>query len=303
MLNRRTFISQSAKIGGGLFLIDKTVPRAPFDIPADFSLKVLASNWGIDGSSETFCARAKETGYAGIEVVLPAQKKAQDELLNATHKFGLEFGFQASGGLKSDFSEHFDNFQRAVENAAAFKPLFVNCHSGRDFFSFEQSRKLIDFTTKLSRSTQVPIYHETHRARMLFAAHIAKKFIDEIPELRITLDISHWCNVHGTLLEDQAAAVESALSRTDHIHARVGHAHSPQITDPRAPEWEKEVNAHFEWWDQVVKNKVRNGRALTVKTEFGPPNYMPTVPYTRQPLADLWDINSYMLKIFRERYS
>ena len=30
---------------------------------------------------------------------------------------------------------------------------------------------------------------------------------------------------------------------------------------------------------------------------------MATAPYTRQPLADLWDVKVYMLNLFRERYS
>jgi sugar phosphate isomerase/epimerase len=305
-VNRRTFLSQSALLGGSLLLRDnfhEDENKAPFKIPANFSLKLLASKWGISGSWDEFCARVKDTGYDGIEVVLPGQKKAQEELFNATEKYKLEYGFQASGGLESDFEKHLEQFQKAVEAAVIFKPLFVNCHSGRDFFTFEQNQQLIDFTTGLSKSSGVNIYHETHRARILFAAQIAKSFIEKMPELRLTLDISHWCNVHGTLLQDQQEAVNHALARTDHIHARVGHAHGPQITDPRAPEWEREVDAHFQWWDQVVQNKVAQGRPLTVKTEFGPPNYMTTVPYTRQPLVDLWDINTYMMRLWRERYS
>lgn len=38
-------------------------------------------------------------------------------------------------------------------------------------------------------------------------------------------------------------------------------------------------------------------------TEFGPPDYMPTVPYTRQPLSDQWAINVYMMQLLRKRYS
>jgi hypothetical protein len=42
---------------------------------------------------------------------------------------------------------------------------------------------------------------------------------------------------------------------------------------------------------------------LTILTEFGPPNYMPALPYTLQPLADQWAINVYMMKMLRSRYA
>jgi hypothetical protein len=45
-----------------------------------------------------------------------------------------------------------------------------------------------------------------------------------------------------------------------------------------------------------------NGETLTMTTEFGPPNYMPTVPFTQQPITDLWAINKYMKDLWRERY-
>jgi len=87
-----------------------------------------------------------------------------------------------------------------------------------------------------------------------------------------------------------------------HIHARIGHPEGPQVNDPRAPEWDAAVKAHFAWWDKVAERKKKEGNVMTVLTEFGPPDYMPTLPYTRQPLADQWDINVHMLGVLRTRY-
>ncbi len=126
--------------------------------------------------------------------------------------------------------------------------------------------------------------------------------METIPDLRITFDVSHWCNVHESLLADQQETLELTLQRTDHIHARIGHAEGPQVNDPRAPEWEEALNAHLAWWDKVVEIKKQKGEVLTILTEFGPPDYMPTLPYTRQPLADQWAINVYMMQLLRQRY-
>lgn len=304
-MNRRTFIAQSTLVGSSFLLTNPVSAlhmKPAFTIPSDFSLKIMATNWGFQGTWDKFCAKAKESGYDGIEVWVPQQQEEQDKLMTAVDKHQLTYGFLAAGG-DSNFEKHLDQFQQAIEKAVALKPLFINCHSGRDYFSFEQNKQFIDFTAKVSQSTGVKISHETHRSRILFAAHITKNFIERIPNLRLTLDISHWCNVHESLLQDQKETVNLAISRTDHVHARIGHAESPQVTDPRAPEWHTEVDTHFAWWDQIVKNKIDNKQPLTVTTEFGPPNYMPAVPFTRQPLADLWDINAHMMQLWRKRYA
>ena len=104
------------------------------------------------------------------------------------------------------------------------------------------------------------------------------------------------------MLADQKETLDMALQRTEHIHARIGHPEGPQLNDPRAPEWEKIVKQHFDWWDTVAERKKRNGEVMTILTEFGPPDYMPTLPYTRQPLADQWAINVHMMKLLRKRY-
>ncbi len=109
--------------------------------------------------------------------------------------------------------------------------------------------------------------------------------------------------MHESWLEDQQEIISLALGRTDHIHARVGHPEGPQVSDPRAPEWEKASKVHFAWWDQVVQRKKAEGKPMTFLTEFGPPDYMPTLPYTHQPLSDQWGINVYMLEVLRKRYA
>jgi sugar phosphate isomerase/epimerase len=280
-------------------------PLSPQGVPAaGFSVKILATNWGYRGTMDQLCADVKQDGYDGLELWWTDKPDAQKEMVAALKKYGLEVGFLC-GGSQPDFGAHLTAFKKAIDGASNFKelkPLYINCHSGRDYFSYEQNKTFIDYTTQASAQSGIPIYHETHRGRMLFAAHIARNFMEQNPALRLTLDISHWCNVHETLLQDQSETVALALSRTGHIHARIGHAEGPQVNDPRAPEWEAAVKAHLGWWDTVVAEKKKNGQPLTILTEFGPPHYLPTVPYTNQPLADQWAINVYMMRMLRERY-
>lgn len=272
----------------------------------NYKLTIMATSWGFDGSMDEFCAKVKKEGYDGVELWWPTDnKKAQDEIFTALKKYNLEIGFLCGGGQR-DPQEHLEFYKKMIDAAAkqqVQRPLYINNHSGRDHYSFEQNKKFIEHTTLLAKETGISIVHETHRSRMLFAAHVTKEFIEKIPELRINLDISHWCNVHESLLSDQTAAVQLALDRADLIHARIGHPEGPQVNDPRAPEWENVVKQHFEWWDIVVERKKKNGERMVFLTEFGPPDYMPTMAYTRQPLADQWAINVHMMNLLRKRYS
>jgi hypothetical protein len=301
---RRQFLHTSTLAGAGLFLSSLNSyakPMATSSAPG-YSLLVFGTNWGFNGTTAELCIKLKQAGYDGLEVWWPSAEKDQKELFEALEKNNLKVGFLVGSG-EIDFKKHQIQFQQSLEAAAKAKPVYINCHSGKDFFSFEQNLQLITFSIALSTSSGVPIYHETHRGRALYAAPVTKNFIEKSQQLRVTLDISHWCNVHESYLQGQEETVAQTLSRTDHIHARIGHSEGPQVSDPRAPEWAAAVKHHFEWWDKVVEAKKKEGKRITFLTEFGPPDYMPTLPYTRQAVADQWAINVYIMEILRKRYS
>jgi sugar phosphate isomerase/epimerase len=303
-VNRRNFLQQTALAGTSFFLPSIKEYGQPLksDTHAGYELLIMGTNWGYGGDEMTFCTQAKKEGYNGIEVWLPGDEKSRNEIAEAAMKNGLALGF-VFGGSDKDPVKHLQQFTEGIQNAIKYKPIYINCHSGKDYFTAEQNTKFIDYTAPLSASTGIPIYHETHRGRTLFAAHVAGEFIKKIPGLRLTFDVSHWCNVHESLLGDQEETLSSALDRVDHIHARVGHPEGPQVNDPRAPEWDAAVKAHMGWWDKVAERKKKEGKRLTILTEFGPPDYMPTLPYTRQPLGSQWDINVYMMNLLRKRYA
>ncbi len=309
ILKRRNFIELTATSAAALMLSSLEAyalsHKPDFSMNKNFELKLLATNWGFSGTLDEYCKRVTKEGYDGIEIWWPMEKKDQDALFEALKKNNLEVGF-LTGGYQSNWQEHLDYFKKMIDAAATNsiqKPLYINCHSGRDFFSFEENKQFIDHTLQLAKDTGIKICHETHRSRILFAAPIARQYMEKIPDLRVTFDVSHWCNVHESLLNDQKETVDMTLQRVDHIHARIGHPEGPQVNDPRAPEWNDALNAHFAWWDAVVEIKNQKGERLTILTEFGPPDYMPALPYTREPLSDQWAINVYMMNLLRKRYT
>jgi len=298
-VSRRDFIQSTTALGAAALL----TPQAMFASQAKPTVKIFATNWGFAGNTDTFCAKAKETGYDGIEIWAPNDDKGRDELMAALQKYQLEVGFLIGAG-DPDPAKHTARFEEYLRKAVAMKPQFVNCHTGKDYYTFAQNQALIDIALAVEKTSGVRISHETHRGRFTFAAHITRQYLEKIPGLKLTLDISHWCNVHESLLEDQAETVQLALARTVHLHTRVGHPEGPQVNDPRAPEWQRAVDQHLQWWDKVMDHQQKAGaKVLTLTPEFGPVSYMPALPYTQQPVANQWEINAHMMKLVRQRYA
>jgi sugar phosphate isomerase/epimerase len=266
------------------------------------NVKFYAPQWGNILPFDTFCENVKAAGYDGVELALPFDEKGKGDILETVEKHGLEIIGQYWQSLEKDLELHAENYEKYLRNLISANPVLINCQTGKDYYTFDQNKRLFDLAAKLSEESGIEIIHETHRNKSLYAAHVTQDYLTKLPDLRICLDISHWCNVHESLLEDQQDAVDLAISRAHHIHSRVGFQEGPQINDPRAPEWTEILETHLNWWDQVAESHRKADRTMTITTEFGPALYMPVMPYTQTPLANQWDVNVFMLDLLTRRY-
>lgn len=302
MIDRRTFLASSIGLGTAVFNIAKG-SSIKLDDKNRVPVRVMATKWGNSDPIENFCQKIKEVGYDGLEDWLPSNEEDRFRLIQACEKYQLKFGLLV-GSSEPEYDKHINQFTKNLREAVKYKPLYINCHSGKDYFSFEQNLKFFEITNATSKQSNIPIYHETHRSRILFAAPVARNYMEHTTGFEITLDISHWCNVHESFLQDQQPTVQMALKRTGHIHARIGHPQGPQVNDPRAPEWKGALEQYLKWWDDAVNYKQQNsGEPMTFLTEFGPVDYMPALPYSREPIADQWEINVFMLNLLKDRYN
>lgn len=266
------------------------------------NIEFYAPEWGNTLPFDTFCKNVKDAGYDGVEMALPFEPDEKQAILGALAAHGLKLIGQYWQSFEKDIDEHAANYERYLRNLIEARPVLINCQTGKDYFNAAKNQRLFALAEALSAESGIRIIHETHRGKSLFAAHVTMGYLRSDPDLRIALDISHWCSVHESLLADLPDEVSLAISRTEHIHSRVGHPEGPQVNDPRAPEWEEVLHAHLDWWDRVATRHAQNGTTLTITTEFGPAPYMPAMPYTRMPLVNQWDVNVYMMNLLRERY-
>ena len=266
-------------------------------------IKFFCPRWGSVQPWDTFCRLVRDAGFDGVESPLPAGADEQMQMTTALDKYSLLFIGQYYQSFEQDFDLHKTNYIKHLSAMTALKPVLIDAQTGKDYFSGAENAELFVLAKTISEDAGVRIAHETHRNKALFAAHIAKELLINNPEVRITADFSHWCNVSESLLEQQQEALAIAITRTIHIHARVGHSQSAQVSDPRAAEWQNEVAAHLGWWDKIVAHHLSNGtEILTITPEFGPAPYMPAIPYTQLPVANQWDLNVYMMLLLKQRY-
>jgi len=262
------------------------------------------STWGMENPTlEASLRQIRQAGFDGVELGVPEELGQCAPLRRLLDELGLAVIVQqwTSGATPE---EHTWSFSSQYERAVALKPLYVNSHTGKDYFSLEQNLVVFDRASELERAHGVPVVHETHRGRALFSTLSANALLARRPELKLTADFSHWCCVHESLLEDQTQALQRPIECSYHIHARVGYSQGPQIPDPRAPEWEPALRAHLAWWQAIAERRRAEGcEVLPICPEFGPSPYMITLPRTRQPIADLWELNCYMRDWLRDKLS
>jgi sugar phosphate isomerase/epimerase len=269
-------------------------------------IRFYCPRWGSENLAWTeYCRRVRDAGYAGVEANLPLNdQRGTDAILAALAAEGLGLIAQQSGPADPDFNRYRDEYLSRLEWLAAAKPAFINSQTGRDWYTPEWNRALIADARGVSGRTGVPVVHETHRGTFSFCAAATATYLREDSRLRISADFSHWCVVSESLLADQPASLEAAIERADHLHARVGYAEGPQVSDPRAPEWQDALEAHLAWWDRVVERRRGEGATrFTVTPEFGPAPYMPTIPYTGEPMADQWAVNLHMMELLTRRWA
>lgn len=243
---------------------------------------------------DEFLDRAVADGFEATEIFLETESASADAIAAAHGERGLALvGQILTQGQTPD--EHIESLEKQFEFAAACVPIRINHHAGRDIFSFDDNVRILERMIRLGRESGIPVTAETHRGRPTFAATETRRYLEALPELRLTADFSHWMVVHESDLQDQEDTLALAIERSDHIHARVGYEEGPQIPDPRAPEWNRHVDRHLSLWRRIVKARREDGGGdVTIAPEFGPPNYMHTEPFTNEPVRDAWEINVYM---------
>jgi sugar phosphate isomerase/epimerase len=268
-------------------------------------IKILSPLWGHEHLPiSDFLEKIRVAGYHGIDTWIPDDLGDKLYLYNYLRRHDMVIVTHQHGAAGNTFKEFCTSFVKNLYECAVPGPLLINSHTGRDWFSNDQNLALIDIAAEFSDKMNIPVVHETHRGRLGFSPQMAHYFFDNRESYNITADFSHWTCVTESLLENFAETMTTAISRTRHVHARIGFENGPQVPDPRDPEWNSVIAKYLGWWDRIVEtNKQLHRQVLTFTTEFGPRPYMPCIPFSQRPVADQFEVNCFMMELLVERYN
>ncbi len=219
--------------------------------------------------------KIKASGYDGAEIALDPDLVDVEAVKQLFDESGLELLIQLPYPKDGAPDEMLAAYSSKMERLLQLQPVMINSHTGRDHFTFEQNAEFIRCAEELSGKHSIAVCHETHRGRFSYAAVVIEKYLEAFPDIKLTADLSHWCVVAESLLENQQHIIDKVVPHCAYIHARVGYAQGPQVPNPAAPEYEKELQQHTKWWQQIVDHhRQKQSSELIITPEFGPPPYL-----------------------------
>ncbi|MBW4529092.1 MAG: hypothetical protein KME02_00250 [Aphanothece saxicola GSE-SYN-MK-01-06B] len=267
------------------------------------------SLWGFQGSLTLALETAERGGFDGLELsirhpCLVADADSPARLLACGRPLVLEV--VTGGGYVPELGctpeHHLAELGELLHGCVGLNPHRVTVLTGSDAWPLERQRTFLAEAQALAEATGLPVSFETHRSRCLGMPWTIAPLLQAVPGLRLTADLSHWCVVAERLMTPDLEPVRLMADRVDHIHARVGHAQGPQVSHPFAPEHAEALAAHRACWQLFTERALQRGAPPPSFTpEFGPDGYMPTLPFTDQPVADLLTINTAMAQWLRRQ--
>jgi sugar phosphate isomerase/epimerase len=257
---------------------------------------ILAPQWGFEHLHfEDFIIKIKAAGFGGIDTWIPEQPNERQDFTRLLREYQLPVVCHQHQARGDNINEFCKSFKYYLNLCLECEPILINSHSGRDYFDINEQLKVIDVAEEFAIKNNIRVVHETHRGRLCYSPYNAKQLFDLRAEMKVTADLSHWVCVTESYLEHCADIVDQTISRTEHIHARVGHPQGPQVPDPRATEWQYATEVFMNWWMRILDYKRMAGNeTFTITPEFGPPPYMITNPATEEPLADQFELNCFI---------
>ena len=272
--------------------------------------KLFKTLWGFDGDYLKAVDEAVADGFDGIEGPAPLDSGIRDEFAASLRENGLLYIQEiCTGGdyvpdRRATVDEHLEAFEMGFAAGEELSPLFVTSMAGCDAWPEEKSIAFFRRGMVLAEAAGRVLCYETHRSRSTFNPWTTQRIVEAIPAIRLTADFSHWCVVCERLVDTELDVIKGIAGNIHHVHARVGYDQGPQVPHPAAPEYADALAAHQRWWEIIWRAQQQQGYDTTTMTpEFGPDGYLHLMPFTREPVADLREINNWMAQTERRHFN
>lgn len=264
-------------------------------------LELFRTLWGVTEPLDDLAPKLKEVGFQGVEARIPLSVEEREKFKQGLKKNALDYiAILFSGGdVIPDQSEtskqHLERIKTLIDYAIELDAKFINVLPGNDRWGMSEQVDFFGQAQALSEKAGIVCSFETHRSTSLYSPWLTLDLIRQLPDLKFTMDISHWVLVCERFLNKPEDDLSEFLKRVYHIQARVGYDQGAQVPHPAAPEYQAALRFHQSAWESVWLNHLKEGcTSTTMTTEFGPDGYLHHLPFTNVPVADLWSLNDWM---------
>lgn len=264
-------------------------------------LEIFRTLWGYRNDWKVAIDELRAAGFDGIEARFPAtpeERRKAAHILKAEQIPYIGIVFTAYDVLPDQSAtpdDHLEDLRLKITWADQFEPRFLNVLAGNDRWPLAAQVDFFGRAMELASASGHVCSFEAHRSRSLFTPWVTLEIARQLPGLLFTTDISHWVVVCERVLDHPSDDLSDFISKVHHIQARVGYDQGPQVPHPGAPEYATFLAFHQKHWEQVWRSQIDRGYTRTTLTpEFGPDGYLHHLPFTNEPVGDLWEINRWM---------
>lgn len=268
-------------------------------------IQLFRSLWGLQSQSHKkswadLFESIRSQGFDGVEASLADIGWYQDRgqaflrhLQDSQLKYILGLysdwdDYEGSPHARHTFEQHSAQLQHQICSAVALTspaPVHINVHGGSDRLPAAAAAEFFRNASAFIAEVGVPstrVSFETHRGRCLYSPWPTALYLQQCPNLNLTLDLSHWVLVTESLLDskqDRKWLENEVVPRVCHVHARIGTPQQSQLPflsmssckDTHEAHYYQDCRVRFE---EIWKLCRRTG-CETFTIEYGPPPYAP----------------------------
>jgi hypothetical protein len=241
-------------------------------------LAVLQSMWamqrahtdGIERSIGDNIAMIVDAGYDGISALCADRDVVRD---TATAIRGLNFVVEGLCTARST-----SDLLVGVERAASLGAHHMNVQAAVHPRSLSEAVRYAEAWMRATEDAPFPVLFETHRDRLTNDLFLTLDLLDELPELRLLADLSHYVvsrEFAWPITDDTHSLIRRILDRSWAMHGRVASQHQVQI-EIRYPHHRIWLDLFLDWWRYGIESwrqRAAPNDILCFTCEIGPRPY------------------------------
>ena len=230
--------------------------------------------------------RAAEAGYHGL-CIDPAVQEI-DECLKLKPLY-RDFGLKC---MVNAFPATVAELRPLLDLAVELEASLVNVIGQVMPLTVPEGVHVVQKWLREGERAGLPLLFETHRDCLLNDLHYTLQLIDQVPEMRLCADLSHFVidrEMRLPLRETDRQHMHRILRRSDCFQGRIASREQiqVQIGFPQHQAWVEQFKA---WWKEGIgmwRERNDDGATLIFLCELGPPPYAIT-DANQQELSDRW---------------